>query len=124
VLVQQGYRVIAPDLLGLGGSDEPPEPDANTVQRDMDRTLGVMTALGAEKARIVCHDRGGGIGWNIAAHHPERVAQLVALTIRASFGCGRREPSTAAFRARVSNRVNEREREVEPSCAIRAHSPQ
>ncbi len=80
-LVGAGYRVIAPDLLGLGKSDKPTAAEHYTGAKDAQRTLDLLAALGVKKARIVCHDRGGGIGWNIAAHHPELVQQLVALSV-------------------------------------------
>lgn len=80
-LVKAGYRVIAPDLLGLGKSDKPLAPEHYTVAKDAERALAVLTSLNIQRARIVGHDRGGGASWYIAAHHPERVEQLVVLTV-------------------------------------------
>jgi pimeloyl-ACP methyl ester carboxylesterase len=80
-LVSAGYRVVAPDLLGLGKSDKPEAAEHYTVTKDVERTLDLLSALNVQKARIVCHDRGAGIGWNIAAHHPEQVEQLVAMAV-------------------------------------------
>jgi pimeloyl-ACP methyl ester carboxylesterase len=80
-LVSAGYCVIAPDLLGLGKSDKPEAAEHYTVAKDAERTLGLLTALGVKTARVVAHDRGGGIGWNLAAHHPQIVEQLVALSV-------------------------------------------
>lgn len=80
-LVNAGYRVIAPDLLGLGKSDKPLPPENYTTARDADRALELLSILGIQRARVVGHDRGGGASWYIAAHHPDRVEQLVALTV-------------------------------------------
>jgi len=79
--VKAGYRVIAPDLLGLGKSDKPLAPENYTTAKDAERALGLLSSLGIERARVVGHDRGGGASWYIAAHHPDRVEQLVALTV-------------------------------------------
>src|SRR5690242_17180044 len=80
-LVKAGYRVIAPDLLGLGKSDKPLAPENYTTAKDAERALALLSSLGVQRARIVGHDRGGGASWYIAAHHPDRVVQLVALTV-------------------------------------------
>src|SRR5262249_38703547 len=75
--VNAGYRVIAPDLLGLGRSDKPIAPENYSTARDAERALELLSLLSVQRARIVGHDRGGGASWYIAAHHPERVEQLV-----------------------------------------------
>lgn len=80
-LVKAGYRVVAPDLLGLGNSDKPLAPEHYTVAKDAERALAVLTWLNIQRARIVGHDRGGGASWYIAARYPERVEQLVVLTV-------------------------------------------
>lgn len=80
-LVAEGYRVIAPDLLGLGKSDKPLAPENYTVAKDAELALALLSTLHVTRARIVGHDRGGGASWYIAAHHPELVEQLVALTV-------------------------------------------
>lgn len=80
-LVKEGYRVIAPDLLGLGKSDKPLAAENYTVAKDAERAVVLLSSLGIQRTRIVGHDRGGGASWYIAAHHPERVQQLVALTV-------------------------------------------
>jgi pimeloyl-ACP methyl ester carboxylesterase len=80
-LVKAGYRVIAPDLLGLGKSDKPLAPENYTTAKDAERALALLSSLGIQRARIVGHDRGGGASWYIAAHYPDRVEQLVVLTV-------------------------------------------
>jgi pimeloyl-ACP methyl ester carboxylesterase len=85
-LVNAGYRVIAPDLLGLGKSDKPLAPENYTTAKDAERALALLSSLGIERARVVGHDRGGGAAWYITAHHPDRVEQLVALTVGHSNG--------------------------------------
>jgi pimeloyl-ACP methyl ester carboxylesterase len=81
VLVKEGYRVIAPDLLGQGKSDKPLDWRHYTVAKEVERMLSLLGELGIHKTRIVGHDRGGGICWNIAANHPTRVEQFVTMIV-------------------------------------------
>ena len=50
--------------------------------------LGIATALGHERVHLVAHDWGASVAWHVAAHHPERVRTLTALSIPhlAAFG--------------------------------------
>jgi len=80
-LVAAGYRVIAPDLLGLGRSDKPLELEPYAADEDLARAVDVIDALGVARAHVVCHDRGAGIGWGLAARHPERVGRLIAMNV-------------------------------------------
>ncbi len=51
------FRVVAPNMPGCGGSDEPPE--AWTVDRFADFTAAFAKALGIEKATLMGHSFGG-----------------------------------------------------------------
>lgn len=76
-LAANGFRVVAPDLRGYGGSDRPLGPyDIPTL---VDDVIGVIDAFGAEKAVVVGHDWGGGIAWCAAASTSQRVAGLAIL---------------------------------------------
>ena len=79
-LVDAGYRVVAPDLLGLGDSEIPPEVQHYTVQQDYERLVAVIDQLGIDRFHLVGHDRGGPPSWAAAAMMPERVLSLVALS--------------------------------------------
>lgn len=76
-LADAGYRVVAPDLRGLGASDKPPRPyDPVTTAGDI---AGLVRALGQSEAYVVGHDLGGMIGWTMAALHPGMVRGLAAI---------------------------------------------
>ncbi|HEX6417642.1 MAG TPA: alpha/beta fold hydrolase [Acidimicrobiales bacterium] len=76
-----GYRTIAPDLRGFGDSDKP-EPVAAYGLLDLaGDALGVLDALGAERAHVVGHDWGAALAWALAAFAPDRVASLAALSV-------------------------------------------
>ncbi|MEO6205017.1 MAG: alpha/beta hydrolase [Mycobacteriales bacterium] len=72
-----GYRVVAPDLRGYGGSDKPPRGyDAYTLSSDV---AGMIRALGADRAHLVGHDWGGLLAWTAATLHPGIVASVCAV---------------------------------------------
>lgn len=72
------FRVIAPDHIGCGLSDHP--PDAHF--RALDRSLHVkelLDQLGIRNFSMVMHDWGGPIGAGMAVRIPDRVERLVFL---------------------------------------------
>jgi pimeloyl-ACP methyl ester carboxylesterase len=80
-LVEAGFRVIAPDLRGLGESDKPQEVEAyrmTTIARDV---VAVLDELGVERAHVVGHDFGANLAWVVAGLHPVRVDRLVAMSV-------------------------------------------
>jgi pimeloyl-ACP methyl ester carboxylesterase len=77
VLAERGYRVVAADLRGYGGSDKPPRGyDLWTLAGDV---AGLIRALGEPRAHLVGHDWGGLIAWTVTALHPRLVRSLTAI---------------------------------------------
>ncbi len=70
------YRVIAPDLLGLGDTVVKLSDDYR-LPNQMKMVVGLMDALGISKARIVGHDHGGATAQLMMKYHPERIHSLV-----------------------------------------------
>lgn len=66
-------RAVALDLPGHGRSD-PPGRDSMDAYRDV--ILGLLDALGIERAVVAGHSLGGGITQTLALSHPDRVAGL------------------------------------------------
>jgi len=56
-VVSEGYRAIAPDLPGFGGSDEPSEPW--DVDRFADTICEFIKALGLDRVTLMGHSYGG-----------------------------------------------------------------
>lgn len=73
----QDYRVIAPDLRGLGDSSRPAGGfDKKTVAGDV---ALLLQALGVDSALVVGHDWGGPVAFALAAYHPGLCRKLVML---------------------------------------------
>jgi pimeloyl-ACP methyl ester carboxylesterase len=76
-----GYRTIVPDVRGFGASSKPTDVAAYTPPHLGGDVVGVLDALGIERAHIVGHDWGAAITWMTAALAPERVASMTALSV-------------------------------------------
>lgn len=74
------YRVIAPDLRGLGDSSRPLDGyDKKTMAGDV---WGLLhDELGLERFFAVGHDWGGPVAYRLAADHPEAVRRLAILDV-------------------------------------------
>lgn len=74
-LVRQGFRVIAPDLRGIGDSSRPADGyDLHSLSEDW---VALLLALGVESAAVVGFDIGLQSALMLALRHPERVDHLV-----------------------------------------------
>lgn len=80
-LVDRGFRVITPDLRGLGRSDRPESAAAYGLRNAVTDVAGILDALGAEAAHVVGHDWGAAVAWLTAAFIPDRVRKLVVISV-------------------------------------------
>jgi pimeloyl-ACP methyl ester carboxylesterase len=77
-LAAAGYRAVAVDLRGVGGSDRTPRGyDPSNMALDL---TGVIRSLGAADATLVGHDWGGFLAWTAAAMRPAIVRRLVVVS--------------------------------------------
>src|SRR5690348_8888060 len=76
-----GYRTIVPDVRGFGASSKPTDVAAYTPPHLVGDVVGVLDALGIERAHLVGHDWGAAIVWMTAALAPERVASMTAMSV-------------------------------------------
>lgn len=78
-LAEAGYRAIAMDLRGYGGSDHPPHGyDPRTLAADV---AGVIRSLGEEHAVLVGHGWGGLAAWSTAVLEPDTVRAVVPVSM-------------------------------------------
>ncbi|MDH4074071.1 MAG: alpha/beta hydrolase, partial [Gammaproteobacteria bacterium] len=80
-LAAAGYRAIAPDMRGYGGTDKPPAVADYGIHKLIGDVTGLMDALGLDRAVIVGHDWGALVGWQMCLLAPERMEGYVALNI-------------------------------------------
>ena len=79
VLVDAGFRAVAPDLVGFGRSDKPTPRTEYTYARHVEwmREL-LFDRLDLHDVTLVCQDWGGLVGLRLVGEHPERFARVVA----------------------------------------------
>jgi pimeloyl-ACP methyl ester carboxylesterase len=80
-LCAAGYRTIAPDLRGFGGSDKPDGVEHYAIPLLFTDVVGVLDQLGVERAHVVGHDWGAALAWVTAVLAPGRVQSLTALSV-------------------------------------------
>jgi pimeloyl-ACP methyl ester carboxylesterase len=80
-LAAAGFRVLAPDMRGYGGSSRPAEVEAYDVLTVGEDLIGLLDALGEDRAVFVGHDWGASVVWQLALTHPERVRAVAGLSV-------------------------------------------
>ncbi|TDJ34196.1 MAG: alpha/beta hydrolase [Gammaproteobacteria bacterium] len=80
-LAGAGYRAIAPDMRGYGGSDKPRSVTDYAIQNLVADVEGLMDALSIESAVVIGHDWGAMLTWQMALLSPKRMAGLITLNI-------------------------------------------
>jgi len=79
-LLAAGYRVVAFDQRGYSPGARPTRTSDYTLDHLTDDALGVLDALGIERAHVVGHDWGGAVAWGLASQAPERLLSLTVLS--------------------------------------------
>lgn len=79
-LINQGFRVIAPDQRGYNLSQKPKEKRAYHTENIVQDAIDLMQHFGYEKFCLAGHDFGGYIAWQIALNHEKRLNKLVILS--------------------------------------------
>jgi pimeloyl-ACP methyl ester carboxylesterase len=81
VLAAAGYRVLAPDQRGYGGSARPERLEAYDINALTGDLVGLVDAAGAERAALVGHDWGAVVTWSTPLLHPQRIAAVAGLSL-------------------------------------------
>lgn len=95
-LAEAGYRVLAPDQRGYGGSSKPEAVAAYDVVQLSADIVGLLDDVGAQRAVLVGHDFGGVVAWGAPLLHPDRFAGVVGVSVPPV--PRPRVPTTQAFR--------------------------
>lgn len=83
MLAENGYRVIAPDMIGFGASSKPSEASHYQFATQAERLRTLMASLGISSWTQVAHDLGGPWTWELADHHPATLAGLIVMNTTA-----------------------------------------
>jgi pimeloyl-ACP methyl ester carboxylesterase len=73
------FRVVAPDMRGYGESEKPARVRDYRIGRLTADVVGLIHALGEDRAHVVGHDWGGAVAWATAQAHPEAVERLAVI---------------------------------------------
>ncbi len=77
-IAEAGYRAVAPDLRGWGLTEKPRGVKSYQITELLKDILGLVRALGYEKAHVVGHDWGGVLTWCFAHRYSETTLSMVA----------------------------------------------
>jgi pimeloyl-ACP methyl ester carboxylesterase len=76
-----GYHVVAPDMRGYGKSDKPAAVEDYDIRHLAADMVGLVDAMGEEKAIIIGHDWGAVVAWNSVLLHPGRFSAMLAMSV-------------------------------------------
>lgn len=76
-VVEAGFRVVAPDLIGFGRSDKPARKTDYSYSRHVAWMRQWIEALDLTGMTLVCQDWGSLIGLRLVAEMPDRFASVV-----------------------------------------------
>lgn len=77
-VLAKSFRVLAVDQPGFGRSDKPTE-HPQYFTHSADAVVGLMDALGIERAHLIGNSLGGGAAVRLALDHPDRAGRLVLM---------------------------------------------
>lgn len=81
VLADAGFRALAYDLRGSGGSSGPADVEAYRLTEQVADAVGILDRLGLEHAVLMGHDWGSIITFTAALMHPDRFTHVISLNV-------------------------------------------
>ncbi|TDL29656.1 alpha/beta-hydrolase [Rickenella mellea] len=76
-----GYRVVVPDMLGYGETDQPKDAVEYSTKNLCADLAALLDLIGVKQSVIIGHDWGAATVWRFALYYPSRVKALVTLSI-------------------------------------------
>ena len=80
-LAAAGYRAVAPDMRGYGGTDAPPQVEQYTMLHLVGDMVDLVKALGEQQAVIVGHDWGAPVAWTSALLRPDLFRAVAGMSV-------------------------------------------
>jgi pimeloyl-ACP methyl ester carboxylesterase len=84
-----GFRALAPDLRGYGGSSAPTEVTDYGSDKLTGDLCGLLDHYGYERAAFSGHDWGAMVVWEMGRLHPDRVSSIYNMSVPYSNASGR-----------------------------------
>ena len=78
ILTKQGYRVVAPDMVGFGKSDKYLSINDYSHQMHVDKMTQLIIELDLHDVTAHLHDWGGLVGFRVIAEQPDRFSRIIA----------------------------------------------
>jgi soluble epoxide hydrolase/lipid-phosphate phosphatase len=79
LLTSLGLRVVAPDMMGYGGTDAPESINYYTYKRAADDIAALAAHLSLPSIILGGHDWGGAIVYRVAMYHPTLITALFSI---------------------------------------------
>ena len=98
LLVDAGFRCLAPDLIGFGKSDKPDDQAFYSYDRHVDWLKQWRKAVVPQTAALFCQDWGGLLGLRMVGEEPDRFACVVASNTFLPTGGGQASPGFLMWR--------------------------
>eukprot|EP00937_MAST-01D_sp_MAST-1D-sp2_P006668 g6668.t1 len=105
ILVEAGYRVLAPDLVGFGKSDKPARREDYSYERQVDWMADWLVQVRVFNCTAFVQDWGGLIGLRLVARFPERFARVVVSNTGLPAGGGQMGKAFKAWALKISQQV-------------------
>ena len=80
-LASLGYRAVAPDMRGYGGSSKPYEATKYSILHLTGDIISLIEALGESHAVLVGHDWGANVAWYSALFRPDVIDAVFGMSV-------------------------------------------
>ncbi len=80
-LADAGYHAVAPDMRGYGDTDAPASDEEYRIDILANDVVGILDAIGEQKATLVGHDWGAMVVWHAALAHADRFNGVVGMSV-------------------------------------------
>ncbi len=80
-LAEAGYRAVAPDMRGYGGTDRPDRTEDHTILHLVGDMVDLVRALGHQTCVVVGHDWGAPVAWHCALMRPDVFTAVAGLSV-------------------------------------------
>lgn len=80
-LAAAGFRAVAPDMRGYGGTDRPADRDSYAILHLVGDMVDLARALGEERCVVVGHDWGAAVAWHCALTRPDLFTAVAGLSV-------------------------------------------